>query len=425
VRRLPAGISTQAGRPQRTDGRQTCVEIGLLEVIKAATGQRLRVCIQQPSLAAYRVPLYRALARNPQFDIRVVHGEEPNLPNVAADGFAAEECLECNPRWLGGRLRWHSAQTRLAVRKQCDVLVLSSNLRYASLIPALVKARLSGVATVLWGHHRSQTGGGTADWLRRRVLFRLGDCVLCYSEHLAESIRSEISEPRKVFTAPNSVDQEPIRRAKEKWLAERERLAAFREEKGIGGGPNLLFVSRIKPRNKLDVLLKVLYNLRKQYPSATASIVGSANDERDRVERRCEELGLRESVIFPGAIYDEDQLAPWFLSADVFIYPALIGLSIFHAFGYGLPVIAGYSERRVNPEFAALSPDYNGFSFPDDDVEQATQSVLRVINDRGLRERLSRGAVQTVSEEFNMERMAANFTEAILFAARRRGLVEL
>ena len=39
-----------------------------------------------------------------------------------------------------------------------------------------------------------------------------------------------------------------------------------------------------------------------------------------------------------GSIYDEIELAPWFLTADAFVYPENIGLSILHAFGYGLPV---------------------------------------------------------------------------------------
>ena len=206
-------------------------------------------------------------------------------------------------------------------------------------------------------------------------------------------------------------------------MYKRQALSKFKQDSGIEEGPNLLFVSRIKPRNQLQTLLDVLKSVKKSYSSATASIVGAHGDEQKRIARIASEMGLSQSVFFPGAIYDEMKLAPWFLSATVFFYPSQIGLSLFHAFGYGLPVVAGVHFRDRNPEIEALIHSENGFLFYQEDPEQATEQVLRIIENPNLHMALSRGASETVANKFNIKTMSRYYKDAILFSARKRGLV--
>ncbi len=382
-----------------------------------ATEKRIRVSIQQPALAAYRVPLFRAIAAHKQIELTVVHGEKNDLPNAAAEGFTAIRRLEFRPPLVGNLITWHSAQTGLARRGESDVLVLSANIRYASLLPALLRARKNGVATVLWGHHQAKRGGSLAEWLRRGILFRLADAVLCYSDEVAESIRTRERFANKVFVAANSLDQQPIEAARVFWAREPRRLAEFRKEHAITS-PNLLFVSRIKPRNKLDTLVDVLARLKEKYPEATATIVGAHNDEQERIADLANERGVGDRVCFPGAIYDERELAPWFLSADVFFYPAQIGLSIFHAFGYGLPVIAGFAKNRANPEIEALDHGVNGYRFPEGDSQAAWERVEQLLSNNERRRTMSENSTRIVREKFNIPNMARQFVEAIEFAHR-------
>ena len=58
-----------------------------------------------------------------------------------------------------------------------------------------------------------------------------------------------------------------------------------------------------------------------------------------------EELDVEQYVRWLGSIYDEAQLAPWFLTADAFVYPGAIGLSVLHAMGYGLPVVTQFRSN--------------------------------------------------------------------------------
>lgn len=365
------------------------------------------------------MPLYRELAKSDRLSLRVVHGNSPDMPNCEGDGFETVEVRE--KLILGGKAIWHRAQMDLASKDQCDVLVFSGNIRYASLLPALRKCRKNGVASVLWGHHNSKAGGKTADFIRKNLLFKNSDCILCYSHQVADRIRTSPELTEKTFVAPNAVDQSPIKIARSAWLKQPEKLNAFRQEQGLGGGPNLLFVSRIKPRNKLENLIEILAQTRKAHPQTTASIIGAHNEEQARIHNLAKQRGLEKAVFFPGAIYDEMELAPWFMCADVFLYPAQIGLSLFHAFGYGTPVVAGTHPKNQNPELEALRDGENGFRFDDTTPEEATKQISRILNDPELRNRLSEGALRTIMEDFNIQTMAQHYLEAILFAAKNRG----
>ncbi len=382
----------------------------------------IRVCIQQPTLAAYRVPLFRELARSTQISIKVVHGQSADIPNCEGDGFVTEEIDEWDIPLARRRILWHHAQLTLATRKNCDVLVFSGNLRYGSLLPGLLRARRNRIATVLWGHHYGKSAGLLSESVRKQIYFRLADSILCYSHDVANAIRLSPALAAKTFVAPNALDQRSITDAKLHWSNQPELLEEFRIRNQLGTGPHLLFVSRIKPRNNLAILLETLSKIRLEFPNASATIIGAPNDEQRRIERLAVDRGLAGAVRFPGAIYAEAELAPWFLTADAFLYPSQIGLSLFHAFGYGLPVVAGVHQRLNNPEVEALRDGVNGFRFVDGDSDQAADRTLQIVRNPGLRIQMSRNAMGTVRNEFNIELMAQNFLDAIMFAARAKGL---
>ena len=127
----------------------------------------IRVAVVQPSLAKYRIPVFRELASRPGIDLAVHYGKAEGIPNVAPEGFRAVEA----PIRAAGGAKWQQAQVALASRGECDVLVLGWDLHYASLVPALLRARAQRVGTVLWGASGALVGaalgaGGARLWRR-------------------------------------------------------------------------------------------------------------------------------------------------------------------------------------------------------------------------------------------------------------------
>jgi glycosyltransferase involved in cell wall biosynthesis len=139
------------------------------------------------------------------------------------------------------------------------------------------------------------------------------------------------------------------------------------------------------------------------------------------LQERAKAAGLGESVTFTGPIYDEAMLAPWAMSAACFVYPAAIGLSIYHAFAYGLPVLTSDDIASHNPEIEALEPGVNGLLVKDGDPNAFAQSIERVIADPQARARFRQAALATIHRPggFTIDTMARGFADAIA-AVRRR-----
>ncbi len=372
----------------------------------------IRVTIQHPFLSHYRVPVFRELAARPGIKLLVVYGDTPGMPNVEPDGFAGRfETIEMKSL-MGRSLLWVGSQIRYATKKNTDVLILTWNVRYLSLIPALIRARLTGVRTILWGHGYSKTETGLRS-LYRRWVARLGSALLLYNHTSAAQFREFGWPADRVYVGLNSLDQTPMREASEAWADAPQKLEDFRIEKGFDQGPTILFVSRFDPENRLDLLVEAVAKLTEKYPHLQALIVGKGDDERQRLEELGESLGVRDRIRFLGAIYGEEKLAPYFLFSDVFCYPANIGLSILHAFGYGLPVVTSDHIAGQNPEIEALRPGENGLLYRHGDADSLAEALDQIFSDKDAARRMSEQALATVDNLFNIDTMVNGIEDSI------------
>ena len=219
----------------------------------------------------------------------------------------------------------------------------------------------------------------------------------------------------RLHVAPSALEQAPIGRAREHWIDAADQLAAFRAGQGLDG-PLILFVSQLKPENRLDLLFEAAAMLLPTHPRLTLAIIGGGEPELSRLKARAGALGLDRRVRFLGSLYDEDALAPWFLSADAFCHPANAGLSLLHAFGFGLPVVTTDSRTRQGPEAEILRPGDNALLYGHGDAAAMAGVLHRLIVDRDLRARVSRGALETASRR-SLRAMVDGMDRAIRYAA--------
>ena len=376
----------------------------------------IRLIVQQPSLAKYRLPVFQELARCPDIDLKLLYGVLDGIPNVEPEGFNAEPVWLYQEKIRSQHIFWHSAQWNSASRKKTDVLCLTWNLRYVSLIPTLLKARAAGVKTLLWGHGYSKSESVVRKKIRRSVT-NLATAILFYNQTAADQYIAAGYDPESIFVARNSLDQTPIRAARKAWLKDPAKLAQFQREQNIGPGPNFLFVSRFDPLNRLDLLIRATAEMTREFPHIEIFVVGKGAEEQQKLENLADSLAIRDRVRFIGAIYDEMQLAPWFLSSQAFCYPANIGLSLLHAFGYGLPVVTSDNLSSQNPEIEALKPGRNGLLYEHGSVPALVEALRTIANDPELRARLSAEAIRTVDEEFSLQNMVAGMAAAVRYCA--------
>jgi glycosyltransferase involved in cell wall biosynthesis len=103
--------------------------------------------------------------------------------------------------------------------------------------------------------------------------------------------------------------------------------------------PLLGCVGVLLPDKGQDLLIRVLVDLRTEFPQARLLLAGDGPD-RSRLERLAKQLGLGDAVIFPGFV---TAMEPVYAALDVFLFPSRfegLGTSLLAAMSYGVPSVA-------------------------------------------------------------------------------------
>lgn len=400
-----------------SDSDQPAPEAHLRSQPQAAGLSRpARVVIIQPSMGKYRVPVFRELASRPNLSLRVVHATGLGVPNAPADGFEAQEQLLRRVRLLGQPFYWQAAHLR-ELRRDVDVMVAAWDVHYLSLLPALARARRLGIGTVLWGHGYSKNESRLRRGLRNRVGQR-ADALLLYNELGRRKLIEAGVAPEKIFVAPNTIDITEATAARQSWLADPQKLRAWRNQNGLSG-PVLLHVARYSPQRRIEMLFDAATRILRRRPDLRIVLIGQGYDQPP-VTREIERRKLGAAVLRPGAIYDEQSLAPYFLSAAAMVFPSHIGLALQHAFAYGLPVVTHGERDSQAPELEALVDRENGLLFEKGSAQDLADRLELLISDKALRDRLGAAGLEAMRTRWSLGRMVDGMVAAISFALARR-----
>jgi phosphatidylinositol alpha-1,6-mannosyltransferase len=115
------------------------------------------------------------------------------------------------------------------------------------------------------------------------------------------------------------------------------------ERHGLRGRKVIMTLARLSSFERykgIDEVLEVLPGLVREEPTLTYLIAGDG-DDRDRLERKCVELGVRDHVVFTGFVREHEK-ADYFRAADAFVMPGRgegFGFVFLEALACGIPVV--------------------------------------------------------------------------------------
>jgi glycosyltransferase involved in cell wall biosynthesis len=178
------------------------------------------------------------------------------------------------------------------------------------------------------------------------------------------------------------------------------------------GKPYLLSVSTIQPRKNYTRLIEAFAKLISDFGFRISDlhlvICGSRGWMFDDVFQTAERLGLRDRVLFPDFVSDDD-LPALYAGATLFVYPSLyegFGLPVAEAMACGAPVVS--SNASSLPEVAGDAALY----FDPRDVDAMTDALRRALADDALRADLrARGFAQ--AKKFSWEKAAAELQQCL------------
>jgi glycosyltransferase involved in cell wall biosynthesis len=229
-----------------------------------------------------------------------------------------------------------------------------------------------------------------------RGLAEVSDCLVGVSKATVDDLVRLRIAPRETFrVVPLGLDLD-------RFLAlSPADGAAFRRRAGAGPHEVLLTcVCRLVPHKGVDALLRVVAGLRASHPALRLAVVGDGQ-HRPKLERLTDQLAIRDAVSFVG--YRAD-VAPVAAAADIAVLSSRSDegtpVSLIEAAAAGIPAVAttiGGVADVVRPETGILVP-------PGDEAALAS-AIVRLADDRDLRDRMGRSARAHVRGRYSVERL--------------------
>jgi glycosyltransferase involved in cell wall biosynthesis len=227
-----------------------------------------------------------------------------------------------------------------------------------------------------------QGGGGPVGFVLRRARdaeLRRAAYVFCPSAYLRRLVLAWGIPPERVSVLPNPVPSVPD-------LPDREEL---RRSFGLNG-VTLAFAGRLTAQKSLGRALESV-----AAADGVQLVIAGDGPDRAALERRAEELGLRDSVRFLGT-QPRRRIVELFCAADAAILSSSwenFPHTVVEALAVGTPVLA----MEAGGVGEVVRDGENGLLVPAGDGAQLTEAVRRYFADDALRERLRAAAAASVA----------------------------
>lgn len=171
----------------------------------------------------------------------------------------------------------------------------------------------------------------------------------------------------------------------------------------------ILFIGRLTDKSNLDNLIRALTNIDS---SITLNVIGDGPNFEE-YEQLTKLLGLSDRINFLGSIVDEEKIATIANSSKIFVYPGNVGLSLIHAFNYGLPAIVHSTTSKHMPEISCFKRNLTGEEYNLLDESSLGSVIENLIFDNKKLIRYSLECKRRVSVSYNVESMVSNFYKVI------------
>lgn len=297
-----------------------------------------------------------------------------------------------------------------------DVVFVEGNPRMLTNVLISLALHFFRKGVVIWTQAHSFRNNKVSENIRLFWL-RLYKNIFVYTDKEVEFLKNKGFKATHMLGMNNGLDQKIIDQSRSEWP--QEKLQAWRQANALTNRRMVLSCARLDAKNKFDQVIQALPLIISQVPDILLCIIGDG-DERINLEGQVSALGLNNKVRFVGALYAENELAPWFLCSEVLIHPAAIGLTLMHSFGYGLPVITHGIANLHNPEYAAFEPEKTGRNFKIGDISDLAQTVVGLLNEQSKLLEMKAYVLQVAREKYNVDIMVEQFLKIARLATNAK-----
>jgi len=218
-----------------------------------------------------------------------------------------------------------------------------------------------------------------------------GKFVICPSKVIARHMQSDFDIGYdKLIIIPRWVDLDKFK---------------FSPKRDTTKGISIVSVGRLSPSKGYEYLIKAMRHIVRVNPYANLSIIGSASPSKEKYVNYLKGLVHRYSlnyhVKFIGYRFDIDKILS---KANLLVMPSVVkesfGRVIIEAFAIGTPVVAA----RIGAVLEIIEDKRNGFLVNPRDVDDLSKTILSVLKNPSMVERVVANARKKVEKYYSLDK---------------------
>lgn len=310
------------------------------------------------------------------------------------------------------RLLWQTGIIEQIFKKKFEVFVFEGAIMHYPVWLYAFLCKIVGKKVLFWTHGNRGTDKGFKKILRKILFMFLGDGLLLYGNFQRENMIRDGYNPNKLHVIYNSLQSSVQLKIAKKF----KKSNITSKKKSLFNNFNnftMIFVGRLVKEKQIFKILELQSDLQSKYNISTNVIFIGDGSERENLEKYVSLNELKNQVYFTGPLYEERDIAPFFLMSNLMISPGNVGLNCMHSLAYGVPVLTHNNFKFQNPEVEAIIDNKTGFLFEYNNYSSMLKKLVEIIK-KNKSISFSENCLKMIKCKYNEVNQASKIKESII-----------
>ncbi|MCK4824025.1 glycosyltransferase [bacterium] len=281
---------------------------------------------------------------------------------------------------IGGLLIWQFGVIKEVFKTKWNALIFLGDFHIISTWIAAILARILHKPVYYWTHG-VYGNESKLKFLLRRIFLSIANRHFIYGNYSKNLLIDSGFDASKLYVVNNSLDYDRHLQIRNRVID--NNYYSSRQFFKNPTLPILIFIGRLTPQKKLELLIHAVKRLNAEKDSVNLIVIGDGP-----MKEKISDLsaGFEETIHLYGPSYDESEIGFLVANASLCVSPGNVGLTAIHSLSFGTPVVTHNNFSNQMPEFEAIEEGVTGAFFEENSIESLVKTVDTWMKKKSLRE---------------------------------------
>ena len=327
------------------------------------------IVIHYPFIAKYRIPIFKKLSLDKDFNIVFWASEKGTNKFLLTDTDGLN--IKNTPiklisiPFLRNKFEWQPSAIKNILTNDVDFYIVLGNPNSLSTWLCLFIANIRNIQIFIWSHGYLSNETGIKG-LIRKFFYKLANKHLLYGNKAKEIMLKKGFSNKELYVIYNSLDYEKQKNYREK-LKYDDRLAIRRKFNFSEKSITFVTIGRLVKKFKLEQMIEVIKIMTEKGIDTNLIIIGDG-EEKESLIKLAKNFKVENKVVFYGACHEEREISLLYNASDFSVVMGSVGLAAMHSLAYGVPMITNDNMSKHHPEIEAVVEGSTGFYFEENNL---------------------------------------------------------